>query len=103
MKKSQKGTKKAHGISITTTILFLTLILLVVMGITRFNDVRAQTNRLKAESVELNKEKKALQEELDQIHKEANNNDSKAYVESVARTHLDMVYPDEIIFHVSDD
>lgn len=103
MRKSQKGANKANGISISTTIMFLALILLVVMGITRFNDVREQTNRLKAESIELKKEKQALQEELDQIHKEANNNDSKAYVESIARTHLDMVYPDEIIFHVSDD
>lgn len=102
MKKNTKS-HRSSGISLSTFIVSLALILLVVIGITKFNDVREQRSRLMAESVALHKEKQALKEELDRINKEANNLDSKAYIENVARTHLDMVYPDEIIFHVSED
>ena len=38
-----------------------------------------------------------------QIRKEANNSDNRAYIESMARTHLDMVYPGEIIYRISND
>lgn len=103
MKKEKKIAIKGNGISIRTAVFLFTLILLVVVSITKFIDVREQHNRLTAENVALKKEKESLQAELDKINKEANNLDSKVYIESVARTHLDMVYPDEIIFHVSEN
>lgn len=92
-----------NGLSMPTAIMVLALVLLLVVGYTRLSDVREQTNRLNAEKIALTKERDALKEELDQIRKEANNLDSNVYIESVARTHLDMVYADEIVFHVSDN
>lgn len=101
MQKSHKT--KSNGISLTTSVMFLAIILLVVLGATRLNEVMEQKARLKAENIALQNEKQALKDELDQINKEANNLDSNVYIESIARTHLDMVYSDEIIFHVSDN
>lgn len=107
MKKSQSSRSMKsyapNGLSIPTAIMLLALVLLIVVGYTRLVDVREQTNRLNAEKVALTKERDALKEELDQIKKEANNQNSNVYIESVARTHLDMVYSDEIVFHVSDN
>ncbi|MCQ2466812.1 MAG: cell division protein FtsL [Clostridia bacterium] len=103
MKKTFKMPSVKKGISLRTAVMFLAIILLAVIGITKFNDVMEQRSRLTAENIALKREKQALKEELDRINKEANNTDSKAYVESIARTHLDMVYPDEIIFHISED
>ncbi|MBO7453059.1 MAG: septum formation initiator family protein [Clostridiales bacterium] len=99
----KKITRKHNGISFLTAIMFVSFIVFGVLCVTRFYDLKKQHDRLSAESADLDRQKAALEEELMQIRKEANSSDNKAYIESVARTHLDMVYPEEIIFHVAGD
>lgn len=97
----KKVARKNHGISFLTAVMFVSFIVFAVLCITRFYDLKKQHERLSKESAELDRQKKELQAELMDIRKEANNKDNKVYVEKVARTRLDMVYPEEIIFHVA--
>ena len=83
--------------------MFVSFIVFAVLCITRFYDLKKQHDRLSRESAELDRQKHELETELMQIRKDANNTDNKVYIEKVARTRLDMVYPEEIIFHVAGD
>ena len=99
----RKINRKHGGISLVTAVMFVSFIVFAVLCITRFYDLKEQYTRLHDEADALEEQKAELEEELMQIRKEANASDNRAYVESIARTHLDMVYPGEIIFHVSGD
>lgn len=96
-------TRKHNGISFLTAVMFVSFIVFAVLCITRFYDLKKQHDRLSRESAELDRQKHELETELMQIRKDANNTDNKVYIEKVARTRLDMVYPEEIIFHVAGD
>ena len=96
-------TRKHNGISFLTAVMFVSFIVFAVLCITRFYDLKKQHDRLSRESAELDRQKHELETELMQIRKDANNTDNKVYIERVARTRLDMVYPEEIIFHVAGD
>lgn len=96
-------TRKHNGISFLTAVMFVSFIEFAVLCITRFYDLKKQHDRLSRESAELDRQKHELETELMQIRKDANNTDNKVYIEKVARTRLDMVYPEEIIFHVAGD
>ena len=99
----KKIIRKKNGISFMTAVMFVSFIVFAVLCVTRFYDIRKQYDRLTKEAVALDKQKKELEEELMQIKKEANNTDDKVYIESIARTRLNMVYPGEIVFQISDD
>lgn len=99
----KKMTRKHNGISFLTAVMFVSFIVFAVLCITRFYDLKKQHDRLSRESAELDRQKHELETELMQIRKDANNTDNKVYIEKVARTRLDMVYPEEIIFHVAGD
>ncbi len=99
----KKVTRKHNGISFLTAVMFVSFIVVAVLCVTRLYDLRKQQERLNKESQDLDRQKQELEDELLQIRKEANNTDNKVYIENIARTHLDMVYPEEIIFHVAGD
>ena len=99
----RKINRKKNGISVATAIMFVSFIVFAVLCITRFYDLKEQYTRLHNEADSLDRQKAELEEELMQIRKEANNSDNRAYIESMARTHLDMVYPGEIIYRISND
>ncbi len=99
----KKVTGRHHGISFLTAVMFVSFIVFAVLCITRFYDLKKQHDRLSKESADLDRQKQELEDELLRIRKEANNTDNKVYIEHMARTRLDMVYPEEIIFHVAGD
>ena len=99
----RKINRKKNGISLATAIMFVSFIVFAVLCITRFYDLKEQYTRLHKEADTLEKQKAELEEELMQIRKEANNTDNSAYIESMARSHLDMVYPGEIVFRTTND
>ena len=90
-----------RGISFVSAFLYAMFILVAVLCATRLYDLKIQRDRLTAESEALLLQKQALQDTLDKIRKEENTNQDRVYVENIARTQLDMVYPGEIIFRVS--
>lgn len=99
----KKVSVKHRGLSLGTALMFVSMIVVAVLCVTRFYDLRKQQERLNKEAQDLDRQKQELEDELLQIRKEANNTDNKVYIENIARTHLDMVYPEEIIFHVAGD
>ena len=72
-----------------------------ILCITKYANIAKQKERLKAENASLIAQSEALSEKLKQIRAQEEFGQDDAYVESIARTQLDMVYPGEIIFRVS--
>ena len=62
-----------------------------------------QKERLLAENSSLKAQSESLADDLKQIRAQEEFQQDDAYVESVARTQLDMVYPGEVIFKVAGD
>jgi len=76
----------------------------VVIGIiciTKYANIHRQKERLLAENSSLIAQSEALSDKLMQIRAQEEFGQDDAYVESVARTQLDMVYPGEVIFRVT--
>lgn len=97
----RKIIRKKSGISFVSAALYITFIAVVVLCATRLVDLKVQRDRLTAESEALKIQKAALEDQLSQIRKEENTNQDSVYIESVARSQLDMVYPGEIVFRVT--
>lgn len=97
----RKIIRKKSGISFVSATLYITFIAVVVLCATRLVDLKVQHDRLTAESEALKIQKAALEDQLSQIRKEENTNQDSVYIESVARSQLDMVYPGEIVFRVT--
>jgi cell division protein FtsB len=72
-----------------------------ILCITRYANIAKQKERLKAENSELIAQSEALSDKLKQIRAQEEFGKDDAYVESVARAQLDMVYPGEVIFRVT--
>ena len=72
-----------------------------ILCITRYANIAKQKERLKSENSELIAQSEALSDKLKQIRAQEEFGKDDAYVESVARAQLDMVYPGEVIFRVT--
>jgi cell division protein FtsB len=72
-----------------------------ILCITRYANIAKQKERLKAENSALIAQSEALSDKLKQIRAQEEFGKDDAYVESVARAQLDMVYPGEVIFRVT--
>ncbi len=93
--------RKRYGINFLTTLVLIVGIFLIVLSVTRFYNINRQKERLLAENSSLIAQSEALSDKLKQIRAEEEFGKDNTYVESVARTQLDMVYPGEIIFRVN--
>ena len=71
-----------------------------ILCITKYANVAKQKERLKAENASLVAQTEELQDKLKQIRAQEEFGKDDAYIESVARSQLDMVYPGEVIFRV---
>ena len=92
---------KTHGISFVRALLYIGVVVIAILCITRFSNIMEQRARLKAENSSLIAQSESLSEKLGQIKAQEKFGEDDAYIESVARSQLDMVYPGEIIFRVS--
>ena len=94
---------RTHGITFPRAILCIGLVVVFIMCYTRFSNLIEQRARLKAENSSLIAQSESLSEKLQQIKAQEKFGEDDAYIESVARSQLDMVYPGEVIFRVSGD
>ncbi len=94
---------KTHGITFPRAILCIVLVVVAILCFTRFSNIIEQRARLKAENSSLIAQSQSLSEKLQQIKAQEKFGEDDAYIESVARSQLDMVYPGEVIFRVSGD
>jgi cell division protein FtsB len=78
-------------------------VVIAIMCITRFSNIINQRRRLIAENSSLIAQSSSLSEKLAQISAQEEFGEDSAYIESIARSQLDMVYPGEVIFRVSGD
>lgn len=79
----------------------IAVVVLFVLCITRMYEIKERSERLKAENQALIQQKQALEEKNDQILAQGARGNDAAYVESVAREQLDMVFPGEVIFRTA--
>ena len=92
---------KTHGISFPRAIVYILFVVVAILCITRFSNIMEQRTRLKAENSSLIAQSESLSEKLAQIKAQEKFGEDDAYIESVARSQLDMVYPGEVIFRVT--
>jgi len=95
--------KKTRGFSFTTAMLAIALVVVAILCITRYSNIIKQKARLQAENQSLNSQSVLLSDKLRQIRAQEEMGKDNAYIESIARAQLDMVYPGEIIFRVTTD
>lgn len=81
--------------------LFICFIVVLILCATRYTNINKQKERLKAENSALVAQSESLSDKLKQIRAQEEFGKDDAYVESVARAQLDMVYPGEVIFRVT--
>ena len=93
--------RKTGGISFVTAMICICCVVVGILCITRYANIAKQKERLKAENSELIAQSEALSDKLKQIRAQEEFGKDDAYVESVARAQLDMVYPGEVIFRVT--
>ena len=86
-----------------TAMICIVCVVVCILGITKYANINRHTERLMAENSTLVAQSEALSDKLQQIRAQEEFGKDDAYVESVARTQLDMVYPGEVIFRVSGD
>ena len=97
----RKLRRKTGGISFLTAMICIAFIVIGILCITKYANISKQKERLLAENQSLVAQSEALSEKLKQIRAQEEFGQDDAYIESVARTQLDMVYPGEVIFRVS--
>ncbi len=85
------------------TIICLAFVVVVVMCATKYYDVRMSRIRLEQEKANLEAQKAALEDRNNNILARGVAGRDADYVENVARSQLDMVYPGEIIFRTTGD
>ena len=76
---------------------------MLIMCITKYSNIMQQRQRLKAENASLIAQSESLSDRLNQLKAQEDFGGDDAYIESIARSQLDMVYPGEVIFRVSGD
>lgn len=95
--------KKTGGISFMTAMLCICFVVVFILCVTRFSNIIKQKARLQSENRFLQSQSAALSDQLRQIRAQEEFGKDDAYIESVARAQLDMVFPGEIIFRVTTD
>ena len=99
----RKVRRKTGGISFLTAMICIVCVVVGILCITKYANINRQKERLKAENSSLVAQSEALSDKLKQIRAQEEFGKDDSYIESVARTQLDMVYPGEVIFRVSGD
>jgi len=99
----RKLRRKTGGISFGTAMICIAFVVIGILCITRYANINKQKERLLAENSSLIAQSEALSDKLKQIKGQEEFGKDESYVESVARTQLDMVYPGEVIFRVTSD
>ena len=97
----RKVRRKTGGISFLTAMIFICCVFVGILCITRYANIHKQKERLKEENASLVAQCEALSDKLKQIRAQEEFGKDDAYIESVARAQLDMVYPGEVIFRVT--
>ena len=97
----RKLRRKTGGISFLTAMICIAFVVIGILCITKYANINKQKERLMAENASLVAQSEALSEKLKQIRAQEEFGQDEAYIESVARTQLDMVYPGEVIFRVT--
>ena len=92
--------RKTGGFSFLTTMICIVCVVVGILCITKYANIAMQKERLKAENASLVAQTEELEDKLKQIRAQEEFGKDDAYVESVARSQLDMVYPGEVIFRV---
>ena len=97
----RKIRRHSGGRNFLTAMLCISFLLVVIMCVTKYHNINRQKERLLAENASLIAQSEALSEKLKQIRAQEEFGQDDAYIESIARSQLDMVYPGEVIFRVS--
>ena len=92
--------RKTGGFSFLTTMILILCVVVGILCITKYANIHKQKERLKAENEALLAQTEELEDKLKQIRAQEEFGKDDAYIESVARSQLDMVYPGEVIFRV---
>lgn len=99
----RKLRRKSGGISFLTAMICIFCVVIGILCLTKYANIHRQKERLIAENSSLIAQSEALSDKLKQIRSREEMEKDDAYIESVARSQLDMVYPGEVIFRVSGD
>lgn len=99
----RKIRRKTGGISFLTAMICISCIVIGILCITKYANIAKQKERLLAENSSLIAESEALSDKLKQIRAQEEFGQDESYIESVARSQLDMVYPGEVIFRVNEE
>ena len=101
-------TKKKHkkDRSISSFIFTMVCIAFVVVGVlcaTRMYEIHKRKASLLEENRRLREQKQALIDKNNELMIQGTRSDDSAYIENIARSQLDMVYPGEVIFRTTGD
>lgn len=99
--KPLKIRRKSGGFSLPMTLVCIAFVVVVVLCATKYYDVRMARERLLEERANLEAQKAALEDRNNNILARGVAGQDADYVEDVARSQLDMVYPGEIIFRTT--
>jgi len=99
----RKISNKSGGFTFLTAIILIAMAVIAVMCLTRTLNIIEQRQRLAAENESLISQSASLAEKLARLNAEAENGTDEAYVVSIARGNLDMVYPGEVIFRTGNN
>lgn len=94
----RKRKNNGSHFSVVTSFLAILLIIISALSYTGIQTYKERLSRLQAESESLTAQENSLTEKLISVRAEKNNTNDSAYVEDIARSQLDMVYPGEIVF-----
>lgn len=89
------------GLSLPATFLCIFFIVFAILCVTKYYDIEMTRRRLEAEKASLEAQKAALVDRNNNILAQGVAGQDQVYVENVARSQLDMVYPGEIIFRTT--
>lgn len=103
MSKDRKTTKRKFkwGLSLPTTIVCIAFVVISILCATKYYDIEMTRQRLEAEKSALEAQRAALVDRNNNILAQGVAGQDQVYVENVARSQLDMVYPGEIIFRTT--
>lgn len=105
-KESRDVTKKKHKkdrsiSSFVFTMVCIAFVVISVLCATRLYEIHQRRERLLEENARLLEEKQALIDRNNELLIQGTRSDDSAYIESIARSQLDMVYPGEVIFRTT--
>ena len=92
---------KSRGISAMTAFVCIAFVVVAVLCATRMYDIHERRQRLEAENEQLLAQRQALIERNNELQAQNMRGRDSSYIEAMARSQLDMVYPGEIIFRIS--